>query len=119
MSAVDYAEALFHRDRFERDVSRWLWLWNKSEQYPLDAILIPATPTTAPTTESTGDPMFNSPWSYARSSSATFPFAVDEGGLPIGMQVIGWLERDTLDAAKVCEAAINWNQLPPLLKELN
>jgi aspartyl-tRNA(Asn)/glutamyl-tRNA(Gln) amidotransferase subunit A len=119
LSAVDYAGALFHRERFERNVGRWLWLWNKSAQYPLDAILIPATPTTAPTTESTGDPMFNSPWSYARKPSATIPIAVDAAGLPIGMQVSGLMERDTLEAAKICAAAIKWGESPSLLQELS
>jgi aspartyl-tRNA(Asn)/glutamyl-tRNA(Gln) amidotransferase subunit A len=117
LSAVDYAEALFHREEFKHNVSRWLWLWDKNASRPLDAILIPATPTTAPTTDSTGDPVFNSPWSYARNPSATIPIAVDAAGLPIGLQVIGLMERDTLEAAKICAAAINWGESTPLLKE--
>jgi hypothetical protein len=34
------------------------------------------------------------------------------------MQVIGFVEPDTLLAASVCELAVHWDQSPPLLKEL-
>jgi Asp-tRNA(Asn)/Glu-tRNA(Gln) amidotransferase A subunit family amidase len=116
LPAVDYAEALFHKERFDSAFCRWMHI---RESNTFNAMLIPATPTTAPMTDTTGDPIFNSPWSYSRKPSATIPVGVSADGLPIGLQVIGLMEKDTLEAARVCEQAIGWHESPPILKEVN
>jgi aspartyl-tRNA(Asn)/glutamyl-tRNA(Gln) amidotransferase subunit A len=116
MTAVDYAEALFHRHRF----SNQLWQWFEHESETIDAILIPATPSEAPTTDSTGDPKFNSPWSYAGTPSATLPIGVTAAGLPIGMQILGaWVKfnEHTLAVAKYVEPIVKSNERPQLLEE--
>ncbi|HUE70675.1 MAG TPA: amidase [Pirellulaceae bacterium] len=115
LPAIDYADALFHRERFKSACNR---LFSPRTDMQLDAILIPATPTVAPTTESTGDPVFNSPWSYSRHPSATIPIAVSAEGLPIGMQIVGLIERDTVELTRACETAVRWDQTPLLLREL-
>ena len=116
LNAVDYAEALFHRNHFWRDFWRWIY---PTDDQRYDAVLIPATPATAPTTETTGDPKFNLPWSYAGVPAATIPIGASESGLPIGMQLIGGDEMDTLDAARFCEQVIEWDERPSLIKELS
>ena len=42
---------------------------------PLDALIMPATINTAPDPSTTGDPAFNSPWSYAGLPTVSFPVA--------------------------------------------
>lgn len=81
ISAVDYAAALRHQVRFQRDVDEWL--------APDTIALMPATVTPAPGPETTGDPRFNSPWSYAGVPAATIPCGLSGGGLPCGLQIIG------------------------------
>jgi aspartyl-tRNA(Asn)/glutamyl-tRNA(Gln) amidotransferase subunit A len=55
----------------------------------IDALLCPATTRGAPIAETTGDPAFNSPWSFTGSPSVSLPTAVDRDGLPLGVQLIG------------------------------
>ena len=117
ITAIDYAEALFHRHRFSRD----LWQWFEADvSQTIDAVLIPATPTVAPTTETTGDPKFNSPWSYAGTPSAIIPIGVTGSGLPVGMQILGqWggFNEQTLAVTKYCQPIVGSNERPPLLEE--
>ena len=53
----------------------------------------------------TGDPAFNSPWSYTGLPSVSFPSAWTPEGLPLGLQVIGkpWSEAELFRVAAWCE----------------
>lgn len=107
--AVDYIEAVNARQRFRDDMNDLLGS---------DSLAItPATTTTAPTLETTGDPGFNSPWSYAGLPAMTIPCGVDDQGLPCGLQIIGPSGSDlrVLRAAGICEQAIRFDQTPPRL----
>src|SRR5262249_54135239 len=71
----------------------------------LDALLCPATTCPAPDAATTGDPAFNSPWSYTGLPVVSFPTALSADGLPIGVQLIGpaWGEGQLFQAAAWAE----------------
>ena len=99
----DYTKALDHRKVFHHTVDH---MWND-----LDAILTPATPTAAPRDLSTtGDPRFNSPWSYAGIPTVSFPCGLTKTGLPMAVQLIGKrnCDRELLDIAAWCETQIDF-----------
>lgn len=54
-----------------------------------DAILTPATTGVAPKGEATGNPVFCSLWSLTGLPALTLPLLSGEGGLPLGVQLIG------------------------------
>ena len=72
-------------------------------------LAMPAAPTTAPTRETTGDPRFNSPWSYAGLPAITIPCGFSDDGLPIGLQLVGAgeEERELLTAAEWCRGRVH------------
>ncbi|QJW99377.1 amidase [Frigoriglobus tundricola] len=51
-------------------------------------LLVPATPAPAPPAETTGDPTFNSPWSYTGMPVLSLPFSWTADGLPLAAQVV-------------------------------
>ncbi len=106
-SAVDYAQALEHRRVFQQAVARMF--------DEVDVLLLPATTTAAPGRETTGDPAFNSPWSYAGVPVVSFPCALSSDGLPLGVQLVGraWDEGGLLAAARWCEHVVGLRQYPP------
>jgi aspartyl-tRNA(Asn)/glutamyl-tRNA(Gln) amidotransferase subunit A len=76
-----------------------------------DALLTPAARGPAPDARTTGDPAFNSPWSYTGLPTVCFPIASSPDGLPLAAQLIGrlWGEHDLLPAAAWCEQAIGFS----------
>jgi Asp-tRNA(Asn)/Glu-tRNA(Gln) amidotransferase A subunit family amidase len=55
-----------------------------------DAILTPAAPGAAPAgLEATGNPIFCTTWTYLGTPAVTVPVLRSEGGLPIGVQLVG------------------------------
>jgi aspartyl-tRNA(Asn)/glutamyl-tRNA(Gln) amidotransferase subunit A len=72
-----------------------------------DALLCPATTTPAPGADTTGDPAFNSPWSYTGLPVISFPVGLCEEGLPLAIQLVGrrWEEEKLFRAAAWCEEA--------------
>ena len=55
-----------------------------------DAILTPAAPTAAPKgLESTGDPVFCTPWTLCGMPALSLPLLQSTNGLPIGVQLVG------------------------------
>ncbi len=82
-----------------------------------DAAITPATVTAAPTNETTGDPRFNSPWSYAGLPTVSVPCRLTDEGLPVGVQLIGKSGDDdsVLEVARWCEERLGFDAIPPLL----
>mmetsp|Transcript_24058 Transcript_24058/g.27717 ORF Transcript_24058/g.27717 Transcript_24058/m.27717 type:complete len:201 (-) Transcript_24058:54-656(-) len=75
--------------------------------------LSPATPSTAPGMETTGDPIFNSLWSFLGCPTITIPCGFDANiGLPCGMQLISHPDAEDvlLNAAEFCESKISFNR---------
>ncbi|HZT26394.1 MAG TPA: amidase [Pseudolabrys sp.] len=54
-----------------------------------DAIITPAAPGIAPKGDATGSPIFCSLWSLTGLPAVTLPLLKGEGGLPIGVQLVG------------------------------
>lgn len=96
-TAVAYCEALVHRRQLQRDL-----LASFAE---CDVLVTPATTSTAPGPETTGDPKFNSPWSFVGYPTITFPCGLADDGLPIALQLVGrpFDEARLFAAAAWCE----------------
>jgi Asp-tRNA(Asn)/Glu-tRNA(Gln) amidotransferase A subunit family amidase len=60
-----------------------------------DAIVTPAAPGEAPRgLESTGDPIFCTPWSYLGTPAVTVPLLRSPAGMPLGVQLVGRRDGD-------------------------
>jgi len=108
-AAVDYAQSLGWQRMFRRRVGRWL------AQGACDALVMPATDTTAPATlKTTGTPIFQAPWSVAGVPVVALPCALDEKGMPAALQLVGRAddEASLLRVAGWCEAQLGFRELP-------
>ncbi|MDP7016160.1 MAG: amidase family protein, partial [Pirellulaceae bacterium] len=78
------------------------------------ALLCPATVTTAPGVETTGDPAFNSPWSYAGAPTVSVPCGLGSDGLPCSLQLIAppHQEQRLVFAARWCERVLEFAESP-------
>lgn len=76
----------------------------------VDALLTPATTSPAPDSSTTGNPSFNSPWSYTGLPTVSFPCAKTPEGLPLAVQLVGkpWSEPDLLSVGVWCEETLNF-----------
>ncbi len=102
-SGADFSAAREHQHRFRQKM--------ETRFGEVDAFITPAANTTAPSIETTGDPAFNSPWSYSGQPTVSLPAGLAADGLPVALQLIGsWGADDRLlQIAKWCE-----KQLPPM-----
>ncbi len=108
LSAADYAEARRHQLRFKVSTQETLT--------GFDALLTPAAPTPAPRDlTTTGDPVFNSPWSYSGLPTVVLPVGLAQNGLPVAVQLIGraFREADLFRVAAWCERAVGFGARPP------
>jgi aspartyl-tRNA(Asn)/glutamyl-tRNA(Gln) amidotransferase subunit A len=106
-SAAEYARC--------KDHQRELTTAMRSCFAGVDALLTPATPGPAPDAATTGDPAFNSPWSYTGLPTVSF-LAGWTAGLPLALQLVGpaWGEADLLPAAVWCEEALAVQRREPV-----
>jgi Asp-tRNA(Asn)/Glu-tRNA(Gln) amidotransferase A subunit family amidase len=74
----------------------------------IDALLTPATTSPAPDADTTGDPAFNSPWSYTGFPTISFPTGLSPDELPLALQLVGrpWGESKLFAVALWCEKAL-------------
>jgi Asp-tRNA(Asn)/Glu-tRNA(Gln) amidotransferase A subunit family amidase len=74
----------------------------------VDALICPAARGPAPDPTTTGDPIFNSQWTFSGQPAITFPIGLSEDGLPLGIQLIGrrFDEAGLFRAAAWCEAVL-------------
>jgi Asp-tRNA(Asn)/Glu-tRNA(Gln) amidotransferase A subunit family amidase len=82
---------------------------SKWETMELDAYITPTTLTAAPDRVTTGDPAFNSPWSFLGLPAVTFPIGLSPNGLPLGLQLVEHVNGHYvvfLQQATWCEDAI-------------
>ena len=108
--AVDYARARRHQVAFKSEVL--------AAFDGVDVLLTPATPTPAPSgLTSTGNPAFNSPWSYAGLPTSVLPAACTSDGLPAGVQLVArpFAENRLLSVSAWCETRLEWNRAPSIL----
>ena len=108
LPGVRYLQAQRMRTAFARDMR---------ELVADGAILVtPTTPAAAPRDlNTTGDPIFQSPWTSCGLPTITLPSGLSADGLPLGVQLIGapFREDELLCAARWCEAALRVNMRPP------
>jgi len=110
ISAVDYAAALAHQRAFRRRIAGAFG--------NLDALVMPATDTTAPPTlETTGPRTFQAPWSYAGVPVVSIPCGLAPNGMPAAVQFVGrhHQEQPLFDVARWCEAHLAFDALPPVM----
>lgn len=101
LSAFDYLEAKARVDIVSAALDELF------EEF--DAFLTPATLGPAPRgLESTGDPKLCTLWSYCGMPAISLPLLRDEGGLPIGVQLVG---RRNDDARLLRTARWLWRRL--------
>jgi aspartyl-tRNA(Asn)/glutamyl-tRNA(Gln) amidotransferase subunit A len=77
--------------------------------------LTPATTMPAPDASTTGDPAFNSPWSYTGLPTISIPTGQFVDGLPLAIQLVAdmGLEKCLFQAAAWCERALDVGPLTP------
>ncbi|MBV9126107.1 MAG: amidase, partial [Planctomycetes bacterium] len=95
--APEYARCREHQRQLSREMLACF--------QEVDALVVPATTGPAPDASTTGDPAFNSPWSYTGFPALSFPAGWSTEGLPLAIQVVGppWSETGVLTAAAWCE----------------
>ncbi len=108
--AIDYSAALRHYAQQRLEM----------EEIFADGVvaLTPATVTAAPAgLESTGNPKFNSPWSFAGLPTTTIPCGLASNGMPCGLQLTGPRngEELLLSVADWCERILAFDAKPSLL----
>jgi aspartyl-tRNA(Asn)/glutamyl-tRNA(Gln) amidotransferase subunit A len=107
-TAADYVRAMRERHLVVADLEDMLT--------DVDVLLTPATPAPAPrNTSTTGDPAYQTPWSYAGLPAVSLPSGVNTWGLPLGVQLIGsrWQDAQLLQSAAWCEQALAFTAHPP------
>jgi len=87
----------------------------------IDVLLMPAALGPAPDCSTTGDPIFNSPWSLSGWPAVSFPIELTAEGLPIAVQLVAprlgdellllraglWCERVIQDASRMEQGGTN------------
>ncbi len=109
--AIKYLDALEVQRRFRRETTAIL--------HSCDAILVPSTNFTAPAgLESTGDPVFNNPWSMSGNPVVGLPSGLSGQGLPMAVQLVGaaFDEGRLFALARWCEQQFGFKEIPPLLR---
>lgn len=96
-SASEYARTRAHQRRLTRAM--------ESCFDQCDVLVCPATTDPAPDAATTGDPAFNSPWSYTGLPTVSFPVALSRDGLPLSLQLVGrrFDETNLFRIARWCE----------------
>ncbi len=102
--------AEYIRCRRHLEQARWSWqtIQYQDEAYrEIRNLITPAAIGPAPDTSTTGDPIFNSPWSYTGRPTISLPIGLSPDGLPLALQLVGCHGEDRLfRAALWCEAVI-------------
>jgi len=107
--AIKYLHAVEVQRRFRREAAGVL------RRY--DAILVPSTNFTAPAgLDSTGDPVFNNPWSMSGNPVVGLPSGLSRQSLPMAVQVVGaaFSEGRLLALARWCERELAFKEIPSL-----
>jgi Asp-tRNA(Asn)/Glu-tRNA(Gln) amidotransferase A subunit family amidase len=109
--APEYRRCLEHQQRLKEEMFDWF--------ENVDALLTPATTGPAPAADTTGNPAFNSPWSYTGLPTVSFPTGHFAEGLPLALQLVGdhGCELQVLTAGLWCEQALDAKPLEAGLRE--
>ena len=107
-SAATYLEALSTQRKLTSEVQKTL--------NSFDVLIAPTAISGAPTPETTGQPVFQAPWTMAGVPAINLPYALDSDGLPLGVQIIGshFQEYSLLSNASWLEEVIGFAETPKL-----
>ena len=102
LTRSEYEDACRHQQDFTREAAELF--------ADADVLLTPAAPTTAPADlTTTGDPRWNSPFSYSGQPAIAIPCGVGNAGMPCGLQLVAARDSDhsLLAIAGWCERALS------------
>ncbi len=105
--AVAFVRAQRTREKFRRAILR--------DMADVDVLLTPSTPEPAPRDlTTTGDMIFQSPWTTCGFPAITLPSGLAENGLPLGVQLAAapFAEETLLSAAAWCERVLAFDAAP-------
>ncbi len=104
-SDSDYADALDDLHEFRRRAPEML--------RDFDALIMPATDTTAPGLETTGPKRFQAPWSCSGLPVVSLPCGLADDGMPVAVQLVGRHHDDErlLEIAAWCEELFGFEGL--------
>lgn len=108
VSALSYIQAKRIQEQFRHEIDRGMRFY--------DALLTPSTPTPAPRNlTNTGDPSFQTPFTFGGFPSISIPTGVNSEGMPFGVQLSSpWFTDATLlSTARWCERIIDANLKVP------
>lgn len=108
VSGVEYLPTQRLRRQFRQDMIEM------AKQ--VDVVLTPATPEPAPRDlTTTGDAVFQSPWTSSGLPTIVIPSGLSQSGLPLGVQLAGlpFEEGKLLAAARWCEETLGVSLWPP------
>jgi Asp-tRNA(Asn)/Glu-tRNA(Gln) amidotransferase A subunit family amidase len=111
-TSTDYSRALALQLEFRRDMERLI------DETGVDGLVMPSVSNTAPPADTTGEPSFQAPWSFAGLPVVSMPCGLGDDGLPVCIQIVGqaWSEERLIGTAAKCEQAIAWQEKPALLR---
>jgi hypothetical protein len=68
--------------------------------------------------ESTGDPIFNNPWSMTGNPPVSLPSGLRESGLPLAIQLVGssFAEGSLLAIAQWCGSLLAFSHMPQIVR---
>jgi aspartyl-tRNA(Asn)/glutamyl-tRNA(Gln) amidotransferase subunit A len=105
ITAVDYLDARKHQN----ELRHWQQqLLRRPDGSFSDALIVPAAIGPAPGRSSTGDPIFNSPWTFSGQPTISLPIGLSSDGLPLAIQLVGLHGADysLFQAARWCEKVL-------------
>lgn len=85
----------------------------------VDCLIMPSALGEAPADlTTTGNAIFNAPWSLFGMPALTIPSGLGRGGLPLGLQIIGrrWQDATVLAVGSWCESALGTLPIPAGLR---
>ena len=108
-SAEEFADALRSLHEYRRRAPAML--------AGFDALIMPATDTTAPGLETTGSKRFQCPWSCAGLPVVSLPCGLADDGMPVAVQLVGRHHDDErlLQIAEWCEGQFGFDKRPGIL----
>ena len=104
----EYIEAKRFQQEYTCQVSEQL------EKY--DVLIMPTAMSGAPTSETTGQPVFQAPWTMAGVPAISLPYELDDDGMPLGVQIISnhFTDLILLSAAMWIEEVVIFTHKPSI-----
>jgi Asp-tRNA(Asn)/Glu-tRNA(Gln) amidotransferase A subunit family amidase len=108
-SSEEFADALRYLHEYRRRAPAML--------RDFDALIMPATDTTAPGLETTGSKRFQCPWSCSGLPVVSLPCGLADDGMPVAVQLVARHHDDErlLQIAEWCEGQFGFQERPGLL----